>query len=203
MGASGLSGGSGQIEALASSDMPGSENEQLARMIGERAENLYLTKQLLCSEAVLVVMNRALDGGLSDEVAIRLTSALPIGMGDSGCTCGALSGAVVALGLFLGRDRPGFPDKKQAMPAAKLLHDRFKEAFGSTCCRVLSHKVKHKPRQHFKQCAEITARTAEFAAAIVLEKRPELGEDAGVSYLKTRDSWVASQLKRLVDLARS
>jgi C_GCAxxG_C_C family probable redox protein len=172
-------------------------------MIGERAENLYLTKQLLCSEAVLVVMNRGLGGGLSDETAIRLASALPVGMGESGCTCGALSGAVLALGLFLGRDRPGFPDRNHAMPSAKLLHDRFKELFGSTCCRVLSHKVKHKPRLHFRQCAGITARTAELAALVVLERRPELGEDAGVGYLEEKESWVAAQFRRLVNLARS
>jgi C_GCAxxG_C_C family probable redox protein len=202
MGASGLPSGSGEVEAVVCSDMSKPGNEQLARMIGERAQNLYLTRQLLCSEAVLVVMNRGLDGGLSDEVAIRLASALPIGIGDSGCTCGALSGAVLALGLFLGRDRPCAPDSKQAMPAAKLLHNRFKESFGSTCCRALSKKVKHNPSQHFKQCARITAQTAEFAALIVLEKRPELGEEDGVAYLEARDSWVASQLRRLVNLAR-
>lgn len=184
-----------------SQDALKSAHEKLAGMIGERAEDLYLSRQLLCSEAVLVVMNRGLDGGLSDEVAIRLASALPVGMGDSGCTCGALSGAVLALGLFLGRDRPGASDRNHAMPAAKFLHNRFKECFGSTCCRVLSHKVKHKPRQHFKQCARITAQTAEFSALIVLQNRPELGEAPSVTYLEARESWVASQLKRLVNFA--
>lgn len=64
--------------------------EPLAGMIAERAGNLYLTGQLLCSEAVLVVVNRGLGGGLPEETAIRLASALPAGLGDSGCTCGAL-----------------------------------------------------------------------------------------------------------------
>ncbi len=45
--------------------------EQLALMIGKRAENLYLTGQLLCSEAVLVVMNRGLGGGLPEGMDIR------------------------------------------------------------------------------------------------------------------------------------
>ncbi len=44
--------------------------------MGERAKNLYLTGQLLCSEAVLVVLNKELGGGLSDDTAIRLGSAL-------------------------------------------------------------------------------------------------------------------------------
>ncbi len=109
---------------------PKPDTEQLALKIGKRAENLYLTGQLLCSEAVLAVMNRGLGGGLPEGMDIRLASALPVGLGNSGCTCGALSGAALAVGLFLGRDRPGALNGKQAMPAANLLHDRFKGLFG-------------------------------------------------------------------------
>src|SRR5208283_2338144 len=108
-----------------SDDTSKPDAEHLASMIGKRAENLYLTGQLLCSEAVLAVMNRGLAGGLPEGMDIRLASALPVGLGNSGCTCGALSGAVLALGLFLGRDRPGAPNGKQAMPSANLLHNRF------------------------------------------------------------------------------
>ncbi len=148
--------------------------EALAKSVGERAENLYLTHQLLCSEAVLSVVNHGLGGGVSDDVAIRMASALPVGIGNSGCTCGALSGAVLALGLFLGRDRPGASDRKGALSSANVLHDRFKQLFGSSCCRVLSKDVKHDPRRHFKHCAKLTAQAAELAALIILEKRPEL-----------------------------
>ncbi|MBI4965076.1 MAG: C_GCAxxG_C_C family protein [Desulfomonile tiedjei] len=173
----------------------------LAKEIGSRAENLYLTGQLLCSEAVLTVLNRGLGGGMPDEMAIRLASALPIGLGDSGCTCGALSGAVLALGLFLGRDRPAARDKKEALPSANLLHDRFRERFGSACCRVLSRKVKHNPKEHFKQCAVITGWTAELAALVILQKRLELADAADFRYCRARDSWLGSKLKKLVNVA--
>ncbi|MBT3258412.1 MAG: C_GCAxxG_C_C family protein [Deltaproteobacteria bacterium] len=53
------------------------------------------------------VLNQSLNGGLPPEMAIRLASGLPEGSGRSGCTCDALSGGVIALGLFLGRDTPG------------------------------------------------------------------------------------------------
>ena len=33
--------------------------------IKERARNLYLTRQLLCTEAVVMALNNSLDGGLS------------------------------------------------------------------------------------------------------------------------------------------
>jgi C_GCAxxG_C_C family probable redox protein len=176
-------------------------NEQLAQIIGKRAENLYLTGQLLCSEAILAVMNRGLHGGLPEGMDISLASALPIGLGNSGCTCGALSGAVLALGLFLGRDRPGALNGKQAMPAANLLHNRFKGLFGSTCCRVLKQKAKHNPIGHFKQCAQITGQTAELAALLVLEKRPELADGADLGYLEAIDSWLGSKLRQLVNIA--
>jgi C_GCAxxG_C_C family probable redox protein len=172
--------------------------EEVARSIGERAENLYLTRQLLCSEAVLSAVNHGLGGGLTDDVAIRMASALPVGIGNSGCTCGGLSGAVLALGLFLGRDRPGASDKRGALSSAKVLHSRFKDLFGSSCCRVLSKDFKHDPRLHFKHCARLTAQAAELATLIILEKRPELIDGVDTLYVETRDTWLGSKLRQLV-----
>jgi C_GCAxxG_C_C family probable redox protein len=176
-----------------------SSTEELAAIIGKRAENLYLTGQLLCSEAVLAVMNRGLRGSLAEGTDIRLASALPIGIGESGCTCGALSGAALALGLFLGRDRPG-SNGKQTMSAANILHNQFKALFGSTCCRVLTQKVKQDPKKHFKQCAKITGRTAELAALLILERRPELADNADLAYLEAMNSWLGSKFRKLVNI---
>jgi C_GCAxxG_C_C family probable redox protein len=184
-----------------SGDTPKPGTEQLVLMIGKRAENLYLTGQLLCSEAVLAAMNRGLRGGLPEGMDIRLASALPIGLGNSGCTCGALSGAALALGLFLGRDRPGAFNGRQAMPAANLLHNRFKGLFGSTCCRVLTQKVKHNQKEHFKQCGRMTGQAAELAALLVLEKRPELVEGADLGYLEATDTWLGAKFRQLVNIA--
>jgi hypothetical protein len=108
---------------------------------------------------------------------------------------------VLALGLFLGRERPGASEHKRAMSAANVLHNQFKELFSSTCCRVLTRNVKHDPRQHFRQCAEFTAQAAQLAAVIILEGRPELAVNADIAYLSTRDSWLGSKLRQLLDLA--
>lgn len=174
------------------------KREALARLLGEKAENLYLTKQLLCAEAVVSALNQGLGGGIPDDVVIRMASALPIGIGNSGCTCGALSGAVLAVGLFLGRDTPGASDKMGALSSANALHNQFKKAFGSSCCRVLSKDVKHDPRKHFHHCAKLTAQAAELAALIILEKRPELVNGADKDYVETRETWLGAKLKRLV-----
>ncbi|MFO7554270.1 MAG: C-GCAxxG-C-C family protein [Desulfobacterales bacterium] len=81
--------------------------EALLHKIRLRTENLFMTRQLMCSEAVLTVLNRGLKGGLAPEIAVRITSGLAEGFEGSGCTCGALSAGVIALGLFLGRNGPG------------------------------------------------------------------------------------------------
>jgi C_GCAxxG_C_C family probable redox protein len=152
------------------------------------------------SEAVLVVLNKGLGGDLSDDVAIRLASALPVGPGNSGCVCGAPSGAALAVGLFLGRSRPGSPDEMEALKAADLVHDRFKDRFGATCCRVLTKTVKGNNKEHFEQCARLTGQAAEMAALVILDRRPDLAAKAEMDYLKTRDSWLGVKLRRLVEL---
>ena len=182
-------------------NVTGPEVEELVRVAGERAENLFETGQLLCSEAVLTVVNRALGGDLSDDLSIRLTACLPQGIGDSGCVCGAVSGGALALGLFLGRDRPGARDKRKAMDAASGLHDDFKGEFKSTCCRVLSKKVKHDVKLHMKQCARFTRAATEMAIRTILKRRPELVEKADWDYLQKRDSRIGSKIKMIASMA--
>lgn len=82
------------------------ETEALIAQIKKRARNLYLTRQLLCAEAVLVTLNKALNGGLSDAQAIALAAPFSMALGESGCICGALSGAIMACGIFVGSGRP-------------------------------------------------------------------------------------------------
>jgi C_GCAxxG_C_C family probable redox protein len=171
--------------------------EELLEAVNRRARNLYVTHQLFCSEAILVTLNHGFGGGLSEDMAIRLASTLPEGLGGSGCLCGALSGGVLALGLFLGRDRLGGKDKNNALLASKTLHDLFKERYGSICCRVLSKKVKQDPKAHFRQCADLTAVGAELAARLILERRPELVEQADLGYLNRKDSKIVSGFKRV------
>ncbi len=45
----------------------GPEAETLIARIRARAHNLYQTRQLLCTEAVMVTLNESLNGGLSES----------------------------------------------------------------------------------------------------------------------------------------
>jgi C_GCAxxG_C_C family probable redox protein len=173
------------------------QSEELIAQIKKRAGNLYQTRQLLCTEAVLVTLNKVFNGGLSDAQAIAIAAPFGIGLGDGGCICGALSGAILASGLFVGGDQPY--RKRQVMrKSARELHDEFKAAYGSTCCRVLSRNIRHDQQAHFQQCARLTEGAAEMAARLILDLKPELITSAEGSFLSRRDSGIGAMMKRLL-----
>lgn len=174
------------------------EERRLLDLIQDRAANLFQTRQLQCAEAVLVVLNRGLGGDLPSEIAVRLASGLPEGFGRRGCLCGALSGGGLALGLFLGRNGPGYGNGNGVRQAVGELHDRFKAVYHTTCCRVLTKALIYGSDQHFQHCARMTGFAARQAGAIVLDRRPELTARADWSYLQRRDRRLAAEIGKLV-----
>lgn len=128
--------------------------EQSAEVARQKAEELYRSGQFLCSEAVFLVANEYLGCPLPDDT-VRLASGFPVGMGMAGCTCGALAGGVMALGLKYGRTEPGMTTPGM-FEAAKELHDRFKARRRSVCCRVLTRRLELGSPEHMAQCVAIT-----------------------------------------------
>ena len=170
--------------------------EALIARIRARAHNLYQTRQLLCTEAVMVTLNEGLNGGLSEPQAVAMAAPFSAAMGESGCICGALSGAVMASGLFLGDSQP-YRHRHNTRESARQLHDAFKAANGATCCRALSSKVNHDKKAHFRQCADFTAEAAEMAARLILDKRPELIKTANHRFLVKQDSKIGGIMARV------
>jgi C_GCAxxG_C_C family probable redox protein len=177
-----------------------SQFTELLDLVESRAQNLFMTRQLYCAEAVFLVLNKGFGGGLSEETAIRLASAMTDGLGGAGCLCGALGGGVLALGLFLGRDSHGGKDRYHAQQASRALHDLFRNNLGSTCCRVLNKKTIKDSRSHFEHCKAVTGIGARLAAQVILERRPGLAKNADLEYLAQVDSKIASNLKRVANL---
>lgn len=167
--------------------------EALIDQITKRAENLYLTRQLLCAEAVVVTLNKGLDGGLSESQAVAMAAPFCVGLGKRGCVCGALSGAVLACGL-LGAKGHSYHHRRSMRESAGQLHDSFKSANGATCCRVLTKNVQHDRKAHFQQCANLTAQATEMAARLILYKRPELTLSADNGFLRTRDTAIGGAM---------
>ena len=178
-------------------DILNQDIETLLYKIRLRTENLFMTRQLMCSEAVLTVLNQGLKGELSPEIAVRITSGLPEGLGGGGCTCGALTAGVIALGLFLGRNGPGILNSRKVYVASKELHDYFKLHFDTTCCRVLTKNIEVGTKHHFQFCARHTGEIAEQAARIILERKPEVFEQADWTYLNQIDSKIGARIKQI------
>jgi C_GCAxxG_C_C family probable redox protein len=146
----------------------------------------------------MVVLNRGLGGDLPQEMAVRLASALPEGLGQRGCLCGALNGGVLALGLFLGRNGPGHGNGVTVRKAVGELHDRFKDAFKSTCCRALTKPLIYGSDRHFRHCARLTGHAARLTADLLLDRKPGLLECVDWPYLERQDHRLAAEFKKLL-----
>ena len=89
-----------------------------------------------CSQAILATYGAPL--GLPREQAVRLAEGFAGGMACRGETCGAVTGAVMVLGLKHGRTRPDDLEAKQA--TSRLVREfmrRFEARRGSVKCRDL------------------------------------------------------------------
>lgn len=166
-----------------------------------RAENLYDTRQGLCSEAVTLALNNGLGGGLSDSRAVGISAGFAASIGDSGCLCGAVSGAVLCVGLFLGE---AGVSRKTIRRECGDIHEQFRSLHKSTCCRVLTRKFKDARNgpKHRLQCSGFTGECAELAARAILRHRPELLTDVDSSYLHRRDSFVGGIVRAAVRALR-
>lgn len=158
----------------------------LAELGGERAANLYAAHRLCCSESVLVMMNQAFGGGLDPETARRLGTGFCHGMGGAGCSCGALTGGVMALSLLLGPKADHGLSRKEFDRVSRKMHDRFKERFRATCCRVLTKRFKDDPKGRRRNCLALTRGGAEMAVSLLLETCPELAGRADRRFLESR-----------------
>jgi C_GCAxxG_C_C family probable redox protein len=178
-------------------------SEELVVLIRRRAENLFETHQLFCSEAVLYVLNQGLRGGLLPETAIRLASGFAEGIGGAGCTCGGFSGALMALGLFIGRRGLNGRGARRIQARGRELHDLFRLKFGTTCCRVLTKKVRNNKKALMKRCINHTGEAAELGARLILYERPSLVEQADWDFLAAHDSKLVASSKRLFAIVRA
>lgn len=141
-----------------------------AKKIRQEAEELY--GKFYCSEAIMSVVAKNLDLDLPEETIVAMSSGFAGGLGGSKCLCGAVSGGVMALGLFFGRSTPGDDRIKKMMSLSNELHDWFKveNQKNTLCCRVLTRNLEWEGPEHKKQCAWFTGLVAEKVALILIRE---------------------------------
>lgn len=124
-----------------------------------------------CSEAVMYVIKKNFELDVEDYV-ISMASGFPVGLGGSGCLCGAVSGGTMALGLIFGRTKPNDPKVNKCMELTRELHDWFKIANQKNilCCRALIKEFQDRNESHAGQCAKFTGLIARKVAEIIVRE---------------------------------
>jgi C_GCAxxG_C_C family probable redox protein len=146
-----------------------------------RAEEYeYLTHS--CAKGTALALMEAF--GLGSWIITRAMSPFP-GFGMTGGICGAVTGSLVALGLFFGSDDPeDYEGTGRTMTAAREFIARFKEELGTIMCPELQEDVVFgrymDPRaspenfaafqkaQGYEKCALLPGAGARLAAEVML-----------------------------------
>lgn len=133
------------------------------------AENYYRNGDYYCSEAIVKTIKDEFQLPISDDI-IAAASGFPVGMGNSGCSCGAVIGGIMTLGLVFGRTDA--KDKKvvKTMKLANELHETFRKKHKTLCCRVLTKGMRLGSSKHMDQCISFTGEVAEEVAKIIIRE---------------------------------
>ena len=137
------------------------------------AENYHRNGDYYCSEAIVKTIKDEFQLPISDDI-IAAASGFPVGMGNSGCSCGAVVGGIMTLGLVFGRTEA--KDKKvvKTMKLANELHETFRKKHKTLCCRVLTKGMRLGSRKHMDQCISFTGEVAEEVAKIIVRESGKL-----------------------------
>jgi C_GCAxxG_C_C family probable redox protein len=96
----------------------------------------YFSGDCNCAQSVLLAMQEFY-GIRRNRLIPGIATAFGGGIGRRGSLCGALTGAVMAIGLKHGTDRTVLIEKDKAYEMALKFYDRFAKECGSPFCREL------------------------------------------------------------------
>lgn len=145
------------------------KNDKIQR-IGSDAFDYFMSFKGNCTEAILLTLRDHLDLSLTDD---QLAIATGFGGGmSSGCSCGTLTGAIMAVSLETGR-KPGVPSENppRASVLAHQMVQEFTERHGATCCRALIPGLKKGSPERMDHCSKLVREMSQEAARIILDER--------------------------------
>ena len=140
---------------------------------GPKAEAIQHFKDgLYCAESVVLTLARR--QGIDSPQLPAIATGFCSGLSQTAGPCGALTGAVMGIGLALGRET-GKDSAGQTYQAVRTLVQRFTEEFGSTGCVDLLGCHLGTPEgaagftegKLYRRCMIYTGRAAEIAVEII------------------------------------
>jgi len=137
------------------------------------AEEAYKTGGFSCSEAVVHSVRQNIAPQMPKEF-ISAATGFGGGVGRARCLCGAVSGAVMCLGYFFGRDFPTTITDPQSLQTIKLafeLQESFKAKHEVLCCHVHTKDMDITTGENKKSCAVFVGDMAEMTAQIVAREQ--------------------------------
>jgi len=144
------------------------KNEVNIKQVQYDAEEVFRIGGFYCSEAIISSIRKNIDPNMPKSL-IAAASGFPIGVGRSKCMCGAISGAVIALGYFFGKEKSTDGTNQKSMELAHELQESFRQNHqGTLCCHIHVKGMDLASGEHKKQCVaftgEMAAKTAEIIA---------------------------------------
>lgn len=129
---------------------------------------------LYCAESVVLALADA--QGIESELLPRVATAFCSGMGRMCGTCGALTGAIMGIGLALGRSEAGGAVQPSYAATQRLIRE-FEQEFGARDCHVLlgcdlntpEGQATFRENRLGERCARYTGKAAEIAARAISE----------------------------------
>jgi C_GCAxxG_C_C family probable redox protein len=109
--------------------------KQQISQFSEKAAN-YFRQDYNCAQSVLLTMQEYY-GIRRNRFIPRIATAFGGGIGRRGSLCGALTGAIMAIGLKRGTNKTVLIEKEKAYEIALKFYDQFVEECGSPFCREL------------------------------------------------------------------
>jgi len=127
---------------------------------------------LYCAESVVLAIAKS--QGVESELLPKVATAFCSGMSRTCGPCGALTGAVMGLGLVMGRDRSTDSVQDSYVPTQKLIGE-FEKEFGVRNCNDLlgcdlgtsEGQAAFREQQLHKRCFQYTGKAAEIAARLI------------------------------------
>lgn len=142
-----------------------------AKNVRQTAEEAF-SSGLLCAESVVYALAKA--QGVESDLLPKIATAFCSGMARTGGPCGALTGAMMGVGLSLGRTKAEDPVQSSYSVTQQLVRE-FEGEFGARNCSDLlgcdigtpEGQATFKDNKLYERCKLYTGRAAEITARLL------------------------------------